>query len=116
MNDRSNFYRNFSISLDELDQEKFRHESKDKISKYESKLKSLVDKIVLWETYLSEKQVNIVKMFLSSKNASMVDDYLKLPKGTSWHILFGEQGENGVLGKLIKVEEKLYKLSIDNKK
>lgn len=107
--DRKEFYKNFSINFRNNEHEKFRHEIKDSVSKYEYQLERLVNQVPMWETLFNDKQNNIVKMFLNVKNASLVDDYLKLAKGTSWHTLFGENGKGGVLGKLYRANEILKK-------
>lgn len=111
MTDRSNFYKDFSINYRKLEYEKFRKDINEPISKYEYQLEKLIDEIPIWETHFNEKQVNITNLFLNVKNASLVDEYLKLSKGTSWHTLFGESGKGGVLGKLKNVSLKLNKLN-----
>ena len=110
MGTKEDFYRNFSINFREQEHEKFRHEIKDTTSKYEYQLLNLIKKVPLWETHLNERQTEIVKMFITTKNASMVDEYLKLSTGTAWHTLFGKQGNSGVLGKLKKIDKKLNEL------
>lgn len=107
MSSKSNFYKNFSINFRNNEYEKFRRDIKDTSSKYEDELIKYTNRVPYWETYLNDNQTKITKMFLNTKNASMIDTYLKLPKGTTWHILFSNHGKNGVLGKLKKVYNKL---------
>lgn len=73
-----------------------------------------------WETYLTTKQLESAKKFITLLNSNEVDYQLNLNQGTTHQRLFGSKTSKGALGRLEEVyealEEKGYYEQIKKKK
>lgn len=116
---RKKYYQQSIIDAHKRSLMKARIEFNDSFCKDEEKLIELTEKLPNWQSYLTEKQLKILQLYISYRNTSAIDNQLKLTNGVSYHTLFGnnKNGKNvegGVLKKLSKVYE-IY-LKIQNKK
>ena len=75
----------------------------------------LINKIPNWETYLTDKQLEATKLYLSTFNATLVDIKLNLSTSTAYARIFGGSNSKGALGKLEEAYSKLDKLGYFNK-
>jgi len=79
----------------------------------EMELVKLTEEITNWETYLTDIQLEVTKLFLSCRNTRQIDLQRKKVGGTAWHILFGEKRQGcdqkygGALGNLKKAKLKI---------
>jgi len=78
----------------------------------------LTNEIQLWKTYLTEKQLEVVDLYLKVLSSSEVDHQMKLTTGTCYHRLFGSmaRGDRGVYGALLRVRKMLQKNANEKKK
>lgn len=76
----------------------------------------LIGQIPNWEVYLTDKQLECAKLYISNLDNCMVDDKLNLRQGTSYNRLFGSGKSKGAIGKLDEVYTKLEKLGYFKKK
>lgn len=67
------------------------------------KLLQLIQMIPNWETYLTSKQLEVMKCYIKCLNASEVDYQLKLNSGTTQQRLFGSSTSKGALGRLEEI-------------
>lgn len=82
----------------------------------QKRLLFLIGKVPNWEVHLTDKQLECVKLYISTLDASMVDDKLNLGRGTSHSRLFGSKTSKGALGKLEEAYKKLEKYGYFDKK
>lgn len=73
------------------------------------RLIKLIELIPNWETYLTDKQLEVANQYIKRLNASEVDFALNLNVGTTQQRLFGGSKSQGALGKLESVVDKLQK-------
>lgn len=76
----------------------------------------LIGQIPNWELYLTDKQLECAKSYISNLDTYMVDDKLQLRQGTSYTRLFGSKTSKGAIGKLEDVYIKLDNMGYFNKK
>lgn len=74
------------------------------------RLQYLIETIPNWETYITDKQLEVAKLYVTCLNASDVDYKLDLRIGTTQQRLFGSSTSKGALGTL-EEKEKLLKES-----
>lgn len=67
----------------------------------------LLGKIPNWEIYLTDKQLECAKIFITTLNVAKTDDILKLTPGSSYKRLFGCKTSKGAIGSLQNVYTKL---------
>lgn len=67
----------------------------------------LTELIPNWETYLTTKQLESAKKYISLLNAYEVDYQLKLTSGTTHQRLFGNKSSKGALGRLEEIHSAL---------
>jgi hypothetical protein len=73
------------------------------------RLMKLIELIPNWETYLTDKQLEVANQYIKCLNASEVDFALNLNIGTTQQRLFGGSKSQGALGRLEMVVDKLQK-------
>lgn len=73
------------------------------------RLIKLIELIPNWETYLTDKQLEVANQYIKCLNATEVDFALNLTIGTTQQRLFGSSKSQGALGKLETVIDKLQK-------
>ena len=107
LDQRKAVYQKAIISTNQRDLSKFRVEINDSYCKYEDELIKLFETIPNWQTYLTDKQLQISQLYINYKNTCAIDTHLKLANGVSYHTLFGsmknEKQVGGVLKKLRNV-------------
>lgn len=67
----------------------------------------LIEVIPNWETYLTPKQLEVARKYVTCLSAQEVDYQMKLNVGITQQRLFGGSGSKGALGKLEDAERKL---------
>ncbi|MNB73740.1 hypothetical protein D3C81_496920 [compost metagenome] len=67
------------------------------------KFMKLIEIIPNWETYLTEKQLQSAKKYITTLNAYEVDYQLRLNAGTTHQRLFGSKTSKGAIGRLEQV-------------
>ncbi len=77
--------------------------------KDEQRLLYLIGKINNWENYLTVKQLEVARIYISTKNTHAIDTQLKLTNGTTYHRLFGSSKSQKVQGGALRKLEKIYK-------
>lgn len=114
MNDiqqRRNIYKKSIDNKCERDLIKFRVQTGDYFCKHEEELLNLINTIPNWETYLTDKQLQITKIYVGCRNTTNVDIHLGLTNGLAYHTLFGsiknKTQVGGVLKKLQIVKQRL---------
>jgi hypothetical protein len=112
---RKNVYRQAGVAMGERTLKKFRLETNDYFCKHETELIDLTEKIPNWETYLTDRQVEIVKLYLNFRNVSDVTRKLGWRGNGVYNVLFGNYGKEreikgGVLKKLRAVYQKLQEI------
>lgn len=76
----------------------------------QKRLLFLIGKVPNWELYLTDKQLEATKLYISILDASLVDDKLNLGRGSSHTRLFGGAKNKGAIGKLEEAYKKLEKM------
>lgn len=71
------------------------------------RLLKLIDIVPNWETYLTSKQLEVAKKFVTCMSAYEVDHQLNLSFGTAQQRLFGNSSSKGAIGRLEDVAKKL---------
>ena len=108
---RRAIYSRSAVAINQRELSKFRAETNDYFCRHEEELMALIQKIPNWQTYLTDKQLQVVQLYVSNPNTCAIDTQLKLANGVSWHTLFGTVKDNkstgGVLKKLKSVQKKL---------
>jgi transcription-repair coupling factor (superfamily II helicase) len=108
---RKKLYQQAAVATNKRDLSKFRAEINDYYCKYEDELTKLLETIPHWETHLTDKQLQITKLYVNYKNTCAIDTALKLANGVAYHTLFGsmknEKQVGGVLKKLRNVNKVL---------
>lgn len=116
---RKAVYKMAAIATNQRDLRKFRAETKDYYCKHEDELIKLVETVPNWQSYLTDKQLKIVELYINFRNTSAVDTHLSLTNGVTYHTLFGSMKDNqkvgGVLKKLQNAQKMLQKIN-DRKK
>jgi hypothetical protein len=105
---RKRVYAQSAIAMNKRHLQQFRIETKDYFCKYEGELVDLIEKIPNWESYLTEKQLDTVKLYLSLRNSSDVGKQLGLSGGGAYNILFGTVKNNRVEGGVLKKLKNAY--------
>jgi hypothetical protein len=75
----------------------------------------LVEKIPNWELYLTDKQLECAKLYISGMSVTMIEDKLNLGRSTAYSRLFGNSDKTGIkskgaMGKLEEIYTKLEKM------
>jgi hypothetical protein len=105
---RKAIYRKAADVINERNLQKFRVETKDYFCKYETELIDLTNKIANWQTYLTDKQLKILQLYLSYRNTSAVDNLLGITNGTTYRTLFGSIKNNQQIGGVFKKLRNVY--------
>lgn len=82
------------------------------------KFVKLTQTIPNWKTYLTEKQLEVVDLFLKVLNCAAVDSQMKLNEDTTYSRLFGSRStkaDRGALGALERAEKALNKIKKESK-
>lgn len=115
--ERKNIYRQAAVEINNRTLRKIRIESNDYFCKYETELVELTEKIPNWETYLTDQQIEIVKLYLNLRNVSDVTRKLGWKGNGVYNVLFGNYSKGkdhemkgGVLKKLRIVSQKLLEI------
>ena len=85
------------------------------VSYNRTRLLYLIKKVPNWETYLTDKQLEATKLYLSTLDVSMVAIKLDLTNSTIQSRLFGKNDSKGALGKLEEVYNKFVEFGYFNK-
>ncbi len=80
------------------------------LSYNQERLMFLIEMISNWEVYLTDKQLEATKLYLSTFDATMVDIKLDLTKSTAHKRIFGGSTSKGALGRLEEAYTKLEKM------
>lgn len=114
---RKNLYGKAVVDNGERNLKELRIKSNDYFCKYEIELIELTNNIPNWESYLTDQQVKILKLYLNYRNVSDVTHELGWQGNSVYNILFGnyQKGKDyemkgGILKKLRSVNEKLIKI------
>lgn len=104
-NDRKQIYKHVSHKNYEKQESAISTMSKNIICNYLEEIIFLTNNIPNWDIYLNEKQVKILKLFITYKNISDTAILMNLPYGTIYSALFGSsiKDEQGIYGKLKKI-------------
>lgn len=103
MYDRDLKYGEASLKAREKFSSKIKTELNKNSSELGMRLVKLIQMIPNWETYLTEKQLESAKKYVTILNAYEVDYQLRLTAGTTHQRLFGSKTSKGALGRLENV-------------
>lgn len=115
--DRKNIYTQASIRVRERMASKVTKDlnkilDKNRTDDYREFIK-LTQTVPNWKTYLTEKQLEVVDLFLKILNCAAVDSQLKLNEGITYTRLFGNRShknERGAFGALEQASKKIKKI------
>lgn len=103
--DRKQFYLNSKYKYTEKQEMKVSTMSQSSSCNYLYELMFLTKNVTNWESFLNDKQINILKLYLSHKNINDVARMLDLPYTSIHSALFGTniKNEQGIFGRLKKI-------------
>lgn len=107
--DRASVYRNFAIDNRERNATSVRKNNPKSSQPTTKKLLMLVQLVPNWETYLTEKQHEAVKLYMGFRDFAQCDEKLGLSKGGTYSRIFGDkyQSARGGVGRLEAAYTKL---------
>lgn len=103
--DRRSVYSNFSVNVREKSANSVRSGLDKNFQNTIKKLMDLVQNVPNWETYLTDKQAEAVKLYMANRDLNICDQKLGLTKGGTYTRIFGDRFNQhyGAIGRLQKV-------------
>ena len=110
---RRAMYQQSTVKNSESFLKNVRQTDNERVCRHEGQLLSLIEKVENWESYLTDRQLQITKSFINHRSPASVDVQLSLKPSTAYKILFGPMNHSivqGVTAKLQKIYDKQQKM------
>jgi DNA-binding CsgD family transcriptional regulator len=110
---RRSLYQQSVVKNSESFLKNVRQTDNERVCRHEGQLLGLIEKVENWQSYLTDRQLQITKSFINHRSPASVDVQLNLKPSTAYKILFGPMNHSivqGVTAKLQKIYDKQQKL------